>query len=30
MIAGLDRVVGEDVLGYLIDPTGVDSYWEYT
>jgi hypothetical protein len=29
MVAGLGPVLGEGVIGYFIDPTGVESAWEY-
>ena len=29
MIAGLGPVIGEDVLGYFIDPVGQEVHWEY-
>jgi carboxyl-terminal processing protease len=29
MVAGVGPVLGEGVIGYFIDPTGVESIWEY-
>jgi carboxyl-terminal processing protease len=29
MVAGLSPVLGEGILGYFIDPAGVESVWEY-
>jgi C-terminal processing protease CtpA/Prc len=29
MVAGVGPVLGEDVVGYFIDPTGVEYVWEY-
>ena len=29
MVAGVGPVLGEDVVGYFVDPTGVESVWEY-
>ena len=29
MIAGVGPIVGEGILGYFVDPVGVESVWEY-
>jgi carboxyl-terminal processing protease len=29
MVAGVGPVLGEGVIGYFIDPTGVENAWEY-